>query len=82
MRVNSLPPRVSLQVLLTHVIRSEDGKSVSYDSIQTDFYMWVVLIRVAHETKSGKEVESCASWNESIDVSAFGMLSSERRIEW
>ena len=41
-----------------------------------------VLIRVAYETKSGKEVESCASWNESIDVSAFGMLSSERRIEW
>jgi len=69
-------------MLLTHVIRSEDGKSVSYDSIQTDFYMWVVLIRVAHETKSCKEVESCASWNESIDVSAFGMLSSERRIEW
>ena len=83
MRVNSLPPRVSLWMLLTHVIRSEDGKSVSYDSIQTDFYMCVVvLIRVAHETKSCKEVESCASWNESIDVSAFGMLSSERRIEW
>ena len=46
------------------------------------FICFVVLIRVAYETKSGKEVESCASWNESIDVSAFGMLSSERRIEW
>jgi len=70
-------------MLLTHVVLSEDGKSVSYDSIQTDFYMFgFVLIRVAYETKSCKEVESCTSWNESIDVSAFGMLSSERRIEW
>jgi len=57
--------------------------SVSYDSLQTDFLIDNVSAHPLDAcNKSGKEMVTYARRNESIDWSAFGMQSSDRRIEW
>jgi len=56
---------------------------VSYDSLQTDFLIDNVSAHPLDAcNKSGKEMVTYARRNESIDWSAFGMQSSDRRIEW